>query len=142
MGGLYCGAGGFVNFAMGVEMDFKTAKRIIRTELALASDEKLAEVIDAARAGKMPWANADICLATRLFGIGLYLTHEPRCHESCLAYCRIGYGAAPIGRTSEVMRQRIAMAMALAELRRRMRQPNLAAIEEVGTIAELMGERQ
>lgn len=133
-------------------MDFKTAKNIIRAELTLASDEKLAEIIDAARAGEMPWMKGCQCFAGRILGItyGNYIEHVPRYWvgaEELHPYYRLSHayraigGDDPGGSVSDrdAVRQHVLTAMALAELRARHRAQDLAAATEVQSLAALLG---
>lgn len=111
-------------------MTFKAAKQIIRVELTLASDEKLAEVIDAARAGKMPYHSyvddmCIVCLAGRILGEASLPFENHSWWILSDAYGRIGldHSFEPsvdhYEDGDEARRQRVVLAMALAELRRR-----------------------
>ena len=130
-------------------MTFNEAKRIIRTELTLASDEKLAEVIDAARAGEMPYHDADperccsVCLAGRIHDDGADLPLKHPWWILSNAFGRMGvspgatWSACPFEDDDEASRRRVVLAMALAEVRARMRASGMAAAVEVELIGEV-----
>jgi hypothetical protein len=125
-------------------MKFKQAKGIIRAALAGASDEKLCELLDAARAGMVPWNSCQYCVAGRLYPERGRIAWMPESD----AYAVIG-GVSPDAVPREISltedrRQRVLIPMLLAEIKRRNRTRETArAIVseslEVGTIAELFG---
>lgn len=129
-------------------MDFRQAKGIIRAALREASDGKLIEVLEAARARQMPWISCHMCLAGRLRGGGPDVAFS----DESDAYATLG---GPITnnyttflkalQVTDLTRQRVLVPMVLAEMKRRMAQESAATARaivneavEVRTIAELI----
>jgi hypothetical protein len=103
--------------------EVRDAKKILRTSLHQASEEKLFELLGAARRLQMPYQSCQRCYAVRLFGVQGIAAYERARHDFGFfkverSYMLLAYGP-PCGGTGEAMRQRRIIPMIRAELRTR-----------------------
>lgn len=116
-------------------MTFKSAKNTIRAALRECPDSKLAELLDAARAGKVPYTNSRICLATRIHGDWLdgipgMGSPTPEYNNLEAAYLWLPKGRLYPFEGYDAVGQRILIPMILAEIRRRHRVALTAKVTE------------
>jgi hypothetical protein len=117
-------------------MTFKESKSVIRAALANASDAKLIEVLEAARAGEMPYCSQGYCFAARVIGWGV-----SEAATASVAYRLLVKRVYPPSVLEyDEIRQRIVVAMVLAEMRRRA-QRTLDEAETVTVAALFAGVR-
>lgn len=126
-------------------MTFREAKQIIRGALAEVGDAKLIEVLEAARAGELPWISLCrcVCLATVLYGPFVScFARDPLRDPVSDAYGYLGWSKTIIDWSQS--RQRILIPMVLSEIRQRERSREVARAivdeaVECATIAEFIG---
>jgi len=106
-------------------MTFHESKPIIRKALSEASDAKLVELLDDARAGKVPFGRCETCICGHLIGPDWDADDLPTEHPRWIlssAYAELSH--LPNGhwlpiRDDDARRQRVLVPMILAEIRRR-----------------------